>query len=398
MKDSSPFTPGSPVPKDFFVGREELISNILKYAKQVASGKSESVFLTGERGIGKSSLSSFLRTLLSQKLGFVSVHIFLGGVSNLEEVVRRIFDEIAKEAKSNNWFNKISNLFSSHVREVGLFGVSIAFDPPKDNLTNLVRNFDEALYNIISKIKETNSGLYVILDDINGLSKTPDFANWYKSLTDKIATQYKDFPVFFMLNGLPEIRDELNKQQPSLMRIFRILEIEKLSEEDVKTFFTKAFSSQNILIMPEALEPMVKHSSGLPILMQEIGDAVFWKNTDNEINLDDAIEGLYEAANRIGEKYLDPQVYRAIRSDKYKSILRKIGKKLSYDFKKGDIEKILDDSEKKVFHNFLRKMRDLGVIIQDLESERGVYKFVNNLYPLYIFLESLRANPKKDSS
>ena len=89
MKENSPFTPGSPVPVELFVGREKQIKEIIKYVKQVEYGKQENVFLVGERGIGKSSLAAFLRYLVDGE-NFLAVHVFLGRVTSLEELVRCI--------------------------------------------------------------------------------------------------------------------------------------------------------------------------------------------------------------------------------------------------------------------------------------------------------------------
>ena len=55
---------------------------------------------------------------------------------------------------------------------------------------------------------------------------------------------------------------------------------------------------------------------------------------------------------------------------------------------KKDIEAKLNESEKKVFHNFLDRIKDLGVIEPDMEKGRGSYRFVNEIYPLYIRMES----------
>ncbi len=44
MKEDSPFTPGSPVPVELFVGRVDQIKEILKYVNQSASGRQENVF------------------------------------------------------------------------------------------------------------------------------------------------------------------------------------------------------------------------------------------------------------------------------------------------------------------------------------------------------------------
>lgn len=136
---------------------------------------------------------------------------------------------------------------------------------------------------------------------------------------------------------------------------------------------------------------MVQYSSGLPILMHEIGDAIFWRNTGGKIDEDDAILGIIEAAERIGKKYLDPKVYNALRSKSYRTILRKLGELPSRKFRKKDVEERLDEKERKVFHNFLGKMRKLGVIEPDVEAGRGAYRFVNELYPIYIRIEGGKA-------
>lgn len=393
----SPFTPGNPVPVDLFVGRKKQIQEIHNYLKQTIKGRQENIFLSGERGIGKSSLASFLKNL-ALKENFLAIHSFLGGVNKPEELVKIIFEEILKEIKGDlkdkilNYFGK----FRKYIREVGILGVSVSFNPPESELKDLTAKFPEILAGLLAKIKEDKkSGLFIALDDINGLAKDYDFANWYKSFVDKISVTYKDFSIFIMPIGLPEVRDALAQHQPSLLRIFRVIEIDKLSDEEVKEFFQKAFNKAMIKTEKKAIELMVKYSGGLPILMQEIGDAVFWEDIDCHIDLNDATDGIISAAERIGKKYLDPKVYRAIRSTRYKSILRKLGEDpIGIAFTKREIEEKLDENEKKVFHNFLTKMRELGIIISDKERGKGSYKFVNNLYPVYIYLESQRYKRK----
>ena len=254
-------------------------------------------------------------------------------------------------------------------------------------LKELTRRFPEVLYNLLEKIKKEKKGLLLILDDINGLAENTDFANWYKSFVDEIAIHYKHFPVFIILLGIPEKKDILAKQQPSLMRIFRIVAVEKLSDEEVEQFFNNTFTNAGIQIDKIAMQIMIHYSSGLPVLMQEIGDAIFWQDTDEIIDEKDAYAGLVNATEKVGQKYLDPNVYNAIRSPRYRSILRKLGR-VRLNFHKKEIESLLNKDEKKVFNNFLMKMRKLGVIEPDIEGERGTYRFVNEIYRMYIWMES----------
>ncbi|MBU7030255.1 MAG: hypothetical protein HXS48_25200 [Theionarchaea archaeon] len=367
------------------------MKEMARYIKQALHKNQENAFLLGDRGIGKSSAASFLRYFAEKQENMLGIHIFLGGVSDLSDIVHHIFEQILKESKGQTWFENIRKFFGNYIKEIGLFGISVSFTPSREDLRELTRKFPEALHNVLKELEGQKSGLFIALDDINGLANKLEFANWYKSFVDEVATHYDKFPVFMILIGLPETRDTLLSQQPSLMRIFRIVEIERLSDGEVEEFFHKAFDKANMKAKNEAIDIMAKYSSGLPILMHEIGEAVFWMDQDSIIDEEDALVGVLTAAERIGKKYLDPKVYRAIRSKRYRSILRKLGQPISKCFTKKEIEKRLNESEKKVFHNFLRKLKDIGILEQDVEKGRGAYRFVNEIYPVYIWIESERA-------
>lgn len=396
MKDRSPFTPGNPVPVELFVGRTKQLEEILRNVKQARTGKQENIFLAGERGIGKSSFAKFVCNMACKER-LLSVHVFLGQVTSLDEMVRRVFEELLKASNTQSWYGKISGYFEDKIQQIDLFGVAVSFHPTAEDTRELINNFPEALVNIAEKIKTEKKGLFIVLDDIDAISKTPEFANWYKSFVDKVATHFDYFPISIMLIGLPEFRDNLSRNQPSLMRVFRVVEIEKLQEKEVKDFFLRAFNKVNITVEESAMDIMVDYSGGLPTIMHEIGDAIFWIDEDGIVKDDDVGEGVISAAKSIGKKYLDPLVYRAIRSEKYRSILRKLG--VTTSFKKNEIVAKLTKEEKAVFDNFLRTMRARGVIMIDQEADRGTYKFVNDIYPVYIFMEGLehKMNAKQHS-
>lgn len=391
-KGSSPFTPGSPVPVELFVGRAQQILELMRYVDQAASGRQENVFLVGDRGVGKTSVSSFVRYWAGSEKDVLGVHVFLGGVSTLDEMVRRVFEALLKVTKGETWFDKVRGLFGDFITEVGLFGVSVGFSPSKEDLTQIVRNFPQSLHSMISGISSEKKVLLIALDDLNGLAQSPEFANWYKSFVDEIATHWKSFPAFIMLIGLPSMMDSLATLQPSLMRIFRVIELEKLSNDEVTEFLSKAFGEAGIEIKQEALSILVSFSSGLPVIMQEIGDATFWIDEDGSIDEDDAFAGVRVAAERIGRKYLNPQMYRAVRSKSYRSILRKLAMRerpLNRTFTRREVVAHLTEEEKRVFDNFLRRLRSIGIIEPDPEMSRGTYRFVNAIYPVYIYLEAL---------
>ena len=388
-KEVSPFTPGSPVPVELFAGRAQQIQEVDNYLKQTASGSQENVFLTGDRGIGKSSFASIVRQLAGLNHDMVGIHVFLGGVTTLEELVRRILEELVKVGWDKPWSNRISDILGDHVRQVGLFGIKIEFQPEQDDLSQIARRFPEALGEFVARITEDKRGVFIILDDINGLAENDLFANWYKSVVDQIATQFGPYPALVMLSGLPERLDQLSVQQPSLMRVFRIVELERLSDEEVEDFFSKAFGEVGMAVNSDAMRLMLEYSSGLPVMMQEIGDATFWADSDGEVTRRDAESGISGAAINVGRKYLDPSIYRAIRSDRYRAIIRKMSSdSIQPTFTRQQIASRVSEEEFRVFDNLLRRLRELGVVETDPEGGRGAYKYTNQIYPVYMWMES----------
>lgn len=124
-KDYSPFTLGQPVPVEFFVGRLDEIKRLKDKVAAATAGRLQVAFLSGERGIGKSSLASFVRFITEREYCVLGLHTFLGGVSSLDEMTRRVFDRLLKESIGQTWHNKIREFFGNHIKQVGLFGVSL---------------------------------------------------------------------------------------------------------------------------------------------------------------------------------------------------------------------------------------------------------------------------------
>ena len=392
--DNSPFTPGNPVSAELFTGRTRQIQEVAYYLKQAAFGKLENVFLAGDRGIGKSSFASVARRLAQDDCNLASVHVHLGHVSTIDELVRRILQELVKEGFNQPWYARVSDFVGNYVqvRRVGVLGViDLEFRPAPEELSRLSDNFPEVLGEFIAHITREKSGVVIVLDDINGLAESTRFANWYKSFVDTIATNrnYQKYPALFMLCGIPERRFQMIARQPSVARIFRVLELERLSDEEVRDFFIRAFESISVTVEDDAAQLIVEYSSGLPVMMQEIGEATFWVNQNGVVNWDDAASGISLAAINVGHKYLHPSVYNALRSQRYQTIIRKIAQdSAEMTFTSEQMADILTPGEFNVYDDLLGTMRELGIVERDTLAGRGAYKYTNPIYPLYMWMEA----------
>jgi len=395
-KDYSPFTPGQPVPLEFFVGRVPEIEKLRNLTRAAASGQLKVVFLTGERGIGKSSLVAYVRAAVERNDRALGLHTFLGGINCLEEAVRRIFDRLLNESLEYSWYEKIKQFFGDHIRQVGLLGTTVEFKPSPEDLSRILHNFASALRKLMQKLEEEKKVIFLALDDINGLASSPTFANWLKSLVDEIATSLKPLPLCLVLVGLEERRQSLIELQPSLSRVFDIIDVKVWCEDETKEFFRNAFARVNVPVEDRALSLLSRFAGGLPVIAHEIGDATFNADTDDRIDEKDALKGVFAAADIVGRKHLEPQVFQAIRSTRYRTILRKIAKKpFDVAFTASELRSLLAAEEIKVWHNFLSRMKELGVLEPDPERGRGAYRFKNHLHYLYFWLEAERAKKAK---
>ncbi len=397
LPESSPFTPGQPVPIDFFVGRISEVERLRSLVRAATQGRFKIGFVTGERGIGKSSLVSFVRHLCESEDTVAGAHIFLGGASGLEDMIKRTFDRILKDSVDKSWSEKVSKFFGDRVRKVGLFGASVELNLKVEELSTLAHDFVPSLRQLVTQLKGERTAFLLILDDINGLADSSEFANWLKSTVDQIGTQNKPFHVCILVVGLEERRLSLIKLQPSLARVFDITEIRPWSEEETSNFYQQSFQrTAAIQVSAEALATMVQFTGGLPVFAHEIGDAVWRQALKPTVKLDEAIAGIFDAAEIIGRKFLEPQIFQAIRSPRYRSILRKLAdRSLNPLLQRAEIRKKLTVEENRVLDNFLNRMKQLGAIVPENEAGVGSYRFANQLYQLYFQLESARAKGEK---
>jgi len=158
------------------------------------------------------------------------------------------------------------------------------------------------------------------------------------------------------------------------------------SKEQTTNFFSRAFAKVSVVVEEDAMLVLIKYTGGLPMLAHEIGDATFRANGDGVIDLDDSVDGVFKAAEIVGEKYVEPQVLSAIKSDKYKSILLKIVQKRIQSFSRADVAEMLNAKEEKVLGNFLGKMKKLGVLTTPDDAGKGTYRFATRLHYLYLQL------------
>ena len=214
----SPFTPGRPVPVEYFVARRKEIERIERAIRQTLAGRNENIFITGERGIGKSSLAWYTHHL-AEKETLLGAYCYIGPARSLEDVAGIVFKRLL-EGCDKSTFEKLKEAFHKYIKSVNLPFLGVEFTENKSDLRDLVNGFIPALRHVCAVSKENNkNGLLVVMDDLNGITGLAEFSMFLMSTVDGIATSKEPLPLLMILVGIPDRREDLLKHQPSVARI-----------------------------------------------------------------------------------------------------------------------------------------------------------------------------------
>jgi hypothetical protein len=180
-----------------------------------------------------------------------------------------------------------------------------------------------------------------------------------------------------ILLGGDEYREELRAHYPPIASIFQVMELAPLSEAESKNLLQKSFASIPMNYQEEALNMIVMHSGGFPLLLHEISDAVYWCDSDGVM-----------AANNLGSKQFRHLLYQRIRNPVYRKFLFQLAK-LSPQTTITTVllNKIFFRYKREKISSFIKRMVSLGV----LQRTKGrTYQFSSQLLRLYLILEYIK--------
>lgn len=384
----NPFEPGKSVSPDRFKGREKNIKKILRDMGKVQKGNVQHFFLTGNKGMGKTSLAEFVKEYVEINYGMIGIYVSNKGNNSLNSLITAIIQAFLNKIPRNVLFEKIKTLFSS-IESVEIIGNRVSFKPSKSLIVDIEKDFPYYLNQIIKDLP-TNNGVFLIIDDINGLSESKKFVDWYKLFADTIEVNRGDFnlPLYVLFAAYPDKFDSLVYEEPSFGRIFHYDEIDRLSDLEVKEFFKDTFSSVNKQINDNSLELLSYFSGGIPLIMQEIGYSIYWLSEKTTIDEEDVLNGIMEAIGELESKQIR-NIVNQISSDDFEDLLLKIASQKQQSYIETDFKEKLNWDEYNVWDEFLDCMIKLGVIKTSNRKSNLKFSFSNQFYFTYFWLKSL---------
>jgi hypothetical protein len=370
---------------------------------QTRGGRPMHFLVTGERGIGKSSLLNHVRTLAcdaSDGLPFLVINAELSPGTTTHGLLQKIEYELRQElAKSEKTRTAITGVWE-FVQRVEAAGVKISTAANRDEL--VLEEFSDWLAHTAirltsqadrSRLDSQFCGIVILLDEADKGGQASLGAT-LKLLTERLQRRACHH-VMFGLAGLPELSAVIAASHPSALRIFEELRLDRLEDAEVIEVIDACMDRANsenarpTTITLGARDTLINLSEGYPHFIQQFGFSAFAADDDDVLDHDDVVRGALGergALELIGDRYYHDPFYNQIQTDVYRQVLRIMSDHLD-DWVTKDSLRAKFRGRGSTLDSALKALRDRQIIPSKI-GERGVYRLQHKAFALWIRLIS----------
>lgn len=383
-----------------FVGRIDEIELIEKCFFQTKHENPQHFLVQGERGIGKSSLLSYMEGIAEglfpygpdgdDRLGFLVVSIDLAVSSTQLDIIRAIGRGLRQALAKHQTAKEQAKEVWEWISNWEILGVK--YHKPEDNLDPeiVVDDLVNRLASFCAVTEDKLDGIVILIDEADHPGVESGFGALLKLLAERL--QRKNCSkVLFGLAGLPTILAKLRESHQSSPRLFETMLLEPLEVHERKRVVTLGLEEANrknkdaTSITSEALDFLAELSEGYPHFVQQFAYSAFEQDDDNLIDEDDVGEGAFKeggALSQLGDKFFKEMYHARISSEDYRRVLDAMAQ---YGDEWVTRKTIITESgvtEANV-GNALLTLKSKDVILQD-DTRRGFYRLPTASFAAWI--------------
>ena len=390
-----------------FVGRLNEVNKLEAALLQTRAGQPSNFMITGERGIGKTSLLAYMKyvavgdiAIESEKVSFLVIETDVdenttqvGLVRKIELGLRR---ELGKTEKARKWFSGAWDF----LQRVEAGGISLKEATTTDS-DLVIEEFAYSLAETVNRVTQASvddtfstryDGLLILVDEADNASSALSLGAFLKMLLERLQRHGCE-KVMVGLAGLPELRQVLLDSHPSSLRLFEELPLGRLSDPEVERVIDRCLlraneeNSEKTTITNDAKKALANLAEGYPHFIQQFGYCAFAVDDDGEITAKDVIEsalGKRGGLEIIGDRYYRNNFYNKIQKESYRQVLRIMAEKDDGWIAKSEIKDKFQGKES-TLDNAIQALRERHIILSQ-EGQRGIYRLQHRGFALWIKL------------
>lgn len=284
-QELNPFMPGAGMQPPELVGRErdlEIVDRMI--ARTKLNNLDRGIIFSGLRGVGKTVLLVKLQEMAAGK-NMLTAKIESSG--NPDDDYEAIFHEINLAAMKIHLVGGLKKRLGDVISNIksmsfGAFGLSASVS--RESSAQTSENpfkLELLIESITTELRKSNSGLYLFIDELQEMADEP--LGTLMSIQHKMGQ--KSLPFYIIGAGLPNLPGVLSKSRSYAERLFEYRTIGQLSDTDAAEGFQKPARRNGRPFTDDALNELIKVSSGYPYFIQAYGKAAWNASGSNPIPL-----------------------------------------------------------------------------------------------------------------
>lgn len=380
-----------------FSGRTDELAALDRALVQTKHGNPQHFLITGERGIGKSSLLLYLQYLakgdidfLSGKFSFLTVSVDLEPTTTYEELIKKIGAEFQRVVASQAKLKEMARNVWEFVQRWEFAGVKYN---SKDVAAEPHQLLDDLVYTISGAAEtfgQEIDGILILIDEADKPPVETNLGEFSKLFTERLAKRGCN-KVALGLAGLPETLDKLKASHESSLRVFETLILKPLSEEDCISVIRKGLAlikkevGLEVTATPDAEKRIAELSDGYPHFIQQFAYCAYEQDVDNNITSEDVDSGAtckHGALEQLGTRYFHGLYFEQINSDEYRGVLRFMAEHDTKWVTKEEIRKAVQ-LKQTTLSNAISAMKTRHIIIAQ-DGKAGVYRLPTSSFAAWI--------------
>ena len=385
----NPFTPQKPIDNpEYFFGRNSEVDSIIDVLYQTAHENPEHAIITGDRGIGKSSLLVQTKRIAEGDTTLIEkFNIDTGGIDNfnfksiwIDTVENQSAEEVARYILSN--LKRSITILSKIDFSLDLFGVQIAKkeEEAKANPINeVVGNFVQEMKKVSKKaMEEKLDGIIIFIDEIDRMDMAKDLPTFFKLVTESFSRNHINNIIFFFA-GISGAVQQMKNIHPSISRTFKDIVLHKLSKPEIELILINGFDKVGFTYSDDVLNSIGYMSAGFPEPVHLLGGTIIRYSVNNNLDTTSLTKGIEDIIQNKKNNELKNLLEEA-GSGKYQQILKAMASNENINVPLSYIDNYLDIKQSEYSMN-INKLCERNII---KKYSRGIYSFVDPLLKEYI--------------
>lgn len=402
----NPFKPNSLAPVGMFAGRVDELQLLEDGLNQTKHGEPANFLITGDRGIGKSSLLLFLDAIAKGdvtglhggKFDFVVISLNISDKMSLLTFLRIVENNVRREVGKTEVARKFLADTWSFVQRLRVMDSGIDQSEKEQDEEVILDEFTSSLADTCNRIvkpfngESKKDGMLFIIDEADNAISELRLGYFIKTVTEDLQKRACN-NVMFVVTGLPETVEKLKASHESSVRAFHPLKIKELLPPDRKRVVdlgikkANEINSEQTSVTDDAKEQISSLSEGYPHFIQQFAYCAFKQDADLIIDSNDVMNSAFAeggALDSIGNRYYESDFYQKIKSDEYRQVLTIMSKRMNSWIKKAEIRAEFTGPETKLT-NALKALTDRRIILKNKERD-GEYRLQQRGFALWIQL------------